>query len=161
MTIDPASIPGAWPVSGDFTIPDWEAIARWAANLDESQLHTAYTDIARHWLAALQSQLGGDYRVMEDGEFCLLTSQSDDDAARSMRLFQGAVERITEECRGVASGDGYGPHIMLKFDESDDYYDYIGQYYPDEAREFAEAASAEHLRQRRAALRADGALARQ
>lgn len=138
MTFDPATIPDAWPISGDFTLPDWDAIGEWVdKEFQESQFDAAYSILCRYWMEQLRAQLGGEYHVVESKNFYLLTAQSAALAQAALRTLEYTRTEILREWKGVASDAGYGPHMAIMFDEVDDYYDYIGQYYPNVESQFA------------------------
>ncbi|HAV60933.1 MAG TPA: hypothetical protein DCY13_01025 [Verrucomicrobiales bacterium] len=114
-----------------FTHPDWEAIAAAIENQPADEWPVAWKRVSRMWVDGLRDDFGGGYRVHESANFLILTTVPDPVAAAACRFCESALQTIMTGLKGAASDAGYGHHVVLCFDEMDDYYSYIAQFYPD------------------------------
>ena len=112
--------------------PKWDVISAWVdANIDPSSLDESWTQIARDWLTRLSESLPRGYALHESPEFLLLAA---DEAIgqRVLNSSQRARRIILESLDGVASDQGFGKHVVLLFADTENYYDYVTDFYPDE-----------------------------
>lgn len=90
--------------------------------------HELWTSIARHWLNHLSVALSSSFTVIESEHFLVLSSQT----KRTNDLFLGFCERIRQRILrildGVASDELFGKHVILMFDDQDEYYRYIDYF---------------------------------
>lgn len=129
-------IPDAVVIRESLPRPDWDVIASWVESHGEpDSLDETWTQIARDWLARLGQSLPLDYTVLESPEFLLLAADQSL-GTRILNSSERARRIILKTLDGVASDQGYGKHVVLLFADTDSYYDYVTDFYPDEG-EFA------------------------
>jgi len=115
-----------------FSRPNWQLIGNHVERTVESEdLHKAWTQVACQWAARLKDDLGGDYQVTESTECILLSTADDKSRGRLLGLAERAAGIIPERLGDAAYRGGYGKHLLLLFEEEDDYYQYISYFYPD------------------------------
>ena len=134
---DPLSqIPDAIDVREGLPRPKWDAISAWAdTNIAPASLDESWTQIARDWLTHLANSLPHDYTLHESPEFLLLAA----DGSLGQKVISSSERArrvILKTLSGVASDQGFGKHVILLFADTDSYYDYVTDFYPDEG-EFA------------------------
>lgn len=81
-----------------------------------------------HWLQGLQKDLGGDYQICYSGDFALLSGMGSDDARGLLSFAQKALMEIRARLGNLAWAGTPGRHVVLLFQEEDDYYDYVGGF---------------------------------
>ncbi|TWU36508.1 hypothetical protein Q31b_47890 [Novipirellula aureliae] len=131
------SIPNALENGERFPQPNWSAIAEWVdTHVRNCSLNQVWTELAREWLEMLRVSLGDDYTIAESAEFLLVAK---DDVRLSNRILESCEHTrltILKALPVVARDDGFGKHVVLAFADTNSYYDYISDFYPDEG-EFA------------------------
>lgn len=127
-----SQIPDAIVVREGLPRPNWEVIYGWAeTNIDPELLDESWTQIARDWLTRLADSLPRDYAIYESPEFLLLAA--DKSLGQRILSFSERARRvILKTLNGVASDQGFGKHVVLLFADTDSYYDYVADFYPDE-----------------------------
>ena len=131
-----SQIPDAMDVRERLPRPQWDVISAWAdANVDAASLDESWTQIARDWLTRLADSLPCDYVLHESPEFLLLAAD-DSLGQRVLSSSERARRVILQTLDGIASNQGFGKHVILLFADTDSYYDYVTDFYPDEG-EFA------------------------
>ena len=125
-------IPDAIGVGDSLPRPNWNAIATWVkSDVELALLNETWAQIARDWLTRLSKALPNGYALFESSEFLVLAA----DEALGQRVLNScerARRIILKTLDGVAGDQGYGKHVVLLFAESDSYYDYVADFYPDE-----------------------------
>ena len=115
-----------------FCHPDWERIWELAeATLPETEWGELWDVLPRRWVDRLRQALGGGYRVIESENFLILSGAPDRIVAEAGRFYEKARVGILEAFPGVARDEGFGKHVVLMFEELDDYYAYICYFYPE------------------------------
>ena len=131
------SIPNSLEIRGGIPRPDWCAISEWTqANVRESDFQDAWTCLALDWLENLIRALPGDYTLSESSEFMLVAEGDERLTSRILRWCERSRRIILDTLAGACRDDGFGKHVVLAFAETEHYYDYISDFYPDEG-EFA------------------------
>ncbi|WP_206208828.1 hypothetical protein, partial [Vogesella mureinivorans] len=74
--------------------------------------------------------------VRASADFLLLSSLPDRPAQIFLQFCQDVHRWILRNLGEIASDAGHGRHVVMVFEDEDDYYRYISHYYPDEG-EFA------------------------
>lgn len=113
--------------------PNWNDVALEIGNeLGPEDLDIEWTKTCDRWLNSVVSHYGSGYRVEKSSNFAIMSNQS----ARYIQVFSSFLEktlsRILAALDGVASDNGYGKHVAIIFQDIDQYYDYVGMFYPDE-----------------------------
>ena len=137
VQISLTSIPNALETRIDLPRPDWAAICDWVtANVADDGLNDAWTKLATQWVDQLIEALPTGYSRRESPEFVLLSNSDATTANRILRWCEDSRQVILETLSDVARDAGYGKHVVFAFHDTDTYYDYIADIYPD-AGEFA------------------------
>lgn len=112
--------------------PDWEKIAaNIGSDLSEDQTHAAWKEACLSWLGSIKSQYSGHYSILETEHFYLLSCEK----KRYVDIFSAYLERtlkrIYNRLDGIVFGQGIGKFVVIIFADQDQYYDYIGRFYPE------------------------------
>lgn len=114
-------------------IPDWQRVQQEVAqDIDDADAHVFWTSAAHAWLQALNAALGEHYGIHESQDFLLLSNLQERPAQVFLATCQRMLARINRSLGALAVEGGHGKYVVMVFDDPDDYYTYIGHYYPDE-----------------------------
>lgn len=119
-----------------FLHPDWARVWDWVDSLPESARAEAWLACERTWLSLLRDALGADYRLHESGHGFLLSAQPPRTAQVTLQYLDSTLRRVRGLLEDLAASADMGKEILVVFANEDDYYRYVGYYYPDEG-EFA------------------------
>lgn len=113
--------------------PDWNEIAlRIGDDLSHDELDSEWSKECKKWLESIVKEFGEGYRIEESPSFSIMSNESD----RYVHVFSGFLERtlkrILKALDGIASDEGFGKHVALIFQDIDQYYDYVGMFFPDD-----------------------------
>jgi hypothetical protein len=132
-----AAVPMVWRDEATLPIPDWHAMRADAPRAEGPvAMEAHYTAAAHAWLHALAESLDGEFSVARSQNFLLLSALGARTAKLTIDHCERTRRRILAALPDVARSTGYGPHVVLVFADQDQYYDYVGNYYPDDG-EFA------------------------
>jgi hypothetical protein len=121
-----------WFTGTRLPIPDWQRIGdNGPAGLEGEAAHAYWTSAALTWLEAVNDALGEHYRVLQSSDFLLLSSLEDRPAQVFLATCQRMLARITRSLGPLANDSGWGKHVVMVFEEPDDYYTYVAHYYPE------------------------------
>jgi hypothetical protein len=125
-------LPGAYNFNEGFSRPDWEVIQKAIdAVQNEESRHRAWDDVILQWAKKLASELGGNYQVTTS-ERCVFVSDLELAARNRLRNFTTTdIDKIRETLPGLAWKNFDCLHLILLFEEEDDYYQYLSDFYPD------------------------------
>ena len=115
--------------------PDWDEIAQNIGNdLNHEELHIERNKECNKWLESIAKEYGSAYKIEESSSFLILSNQSE----RYIRVFSNflerALRRILSNLEGIASDEGFGKHVALIFQDFDQYYEYIGMFFPEDGK---------------------------
>lgn len=119
-----------------FPMPDWSAAQAWVDSIAAAEQGPAWTALERAWLQHLQVALGPSFRLSEGPQAFLLSSLEPALATATLGFMDRSLRRVLHLLEGIAAASDWGKDILVVFDDSDDYYRYVGQFYP-EGGEFA------------------------
>ncbi|MFY2763871.1 hypothetical protein [Arenimonas sp. MALMAid1274] len=119
-----------------FHHPRWERVEAWLEGLPESARNDAWLACERTWLELFRESLGGNYRLHESATCFLLSAQSPRTAAATLGFLDTTLRRVQHLLEELAASSDAGKEILVVFADEEDYYRYVGYYYPDEG-EFA------------------------
>ena len=113
--------------------PDWNEIAlRIGDDLSHDDLNSEWSKECKNWLESIASEFGNDYRIEESPNFSIMSNESDRYISVFSRFLERTLKRILNTLDGIASDEGFGKHVALIFQDIDQYYEYIGMFFPDE-----------------------------
>jgi len=119
-----------------FPHPDWERVWEWLDSLPETLRADAWLACERCWLLLLRDALGEGYRLHESEQGFLLSAQPPRAAEVTLKYLDTTLRRVQHLLEELAQCADFGKEILVVFASQDDYYRYVGYYYPDEG-EFA------------------------
>ena len=119
-----------------FLRPDWTAVFDWIDTLPEDRRAAAWLDCERAWLQQVRLALGPNYRLNESERAFLVSAQPANEAAATLRFLATTEARICRMLEEIADTNAFGKEILMIFEDQDDYYRYVGYFYPEEG-EFA------------------------
>jgi len=121
-----------WYDGTEMPIPNWERIgAGEVAGLQGAAAHAYWTSAALEWLESLQETLGSHYHLYQSPDFLLLSNMERSPARVFLETCQRALAHISRSLGSLANTDARGKHVVVVFDDPDDYYAYISHYYPE------------------------------
>jgi hypothetical protein len=130
--IDLNRIDGAFEWAEGYSRPDWKVIreAIKATVLLKSQPR-AWAEAAFQWAQQLRLDLGGQYEVRRSQEF-VLVSTIDLKRAQDLLLFaERTLAQIYAWLKMAAWRTADGKHVILLFEDQEDYYQYVSYFLPD------------------------------
>jgi len=120
-----------WREDTTYPIVDWKAAREQFESQAESTAPEDYWSNAAHaWLEALVAHLGDQYTVQESEHFSVLSGLADKQSKLAAEFCERSRRRILRDLEGIAAPWGNGPHVVMIFNTEDEYYEYIGNYYP-------------------------------
>jgi hypothetical protein len=120
-----------WHDDTTFPIVDWkEAQASFESLEDSTPPGDYWSDVAHAWLEALKAHLGGRYTIQQSEYFAVLSGLQGKQLKLAVDFCERSRRRILRDLAGIATPWGHGPHVVLVFNTEDEYYDYVGNYYP-------------------------------
>lgn len=121
-----------WQDGTTMPIPDWRAIGRALPDgAGDDDRHAFWKDAVREWLHALGGRLGPGHAIEASERFLMLSGLQSRTAGVTLGACERMRHRILRLLPGIARGSGYGPHVVIVFDDDDAYYDYIDNYFAD------------------------------
>ena len=121
----------AWFADTRLPIVDWERLDAQAGDLAGEAAHAFWDSAAQAWLEALRDALGTHYGITASQDFLLLSTLEARPAQAFLAACQRMRARIVRNLGSLADQGGWGRHVVMVFDDPDDYYDYVCHYYPD------------------------------
>lgn len=131
--IDLGQIEGAFSFEEGFSRPDWRVIARAIEQCvtGPDDMNAGCTEAATQWVNQLRSDLGGDYQVARSRRFILLSALGEEAFGKVLTFAERTLDQIRERLRDAAWNPGRGKHVILLFEEEDDYYQYVSYFHQD------------------------------
>ncbi|MEL6449410.1 MAG: hypothetical protein AAFQ62_15860 [Pseudomonadota bacterium] len=120
------------PVLDGFPRPAWELIIKEIEASPESTWQARWTQWARQWINATIGVLPPGYRLIESEHFFVMSAQEERFTRLLLQFLSRARYGILSTLEGIALDDGFGPHVLLMFDDQESYYRYIAHFYPEE-----------------------------
>lgn len=112
--------------------PDWESISRsLCEKFPESTREAAFRDAAIQWLQYLRESFGASFVVAASQNFLLLSDVAKDKRQSTLEFCEKALAKIEERLGDARWKTKLGPHVVMLFSNSDQYYSYIAGFYPD------------------------------
>ena len=112
--------------------PDWKAIRAWMqTNVSPDQLSNAWQAMTREWLDRLRERLGDSYAVAESPHFHLLSGLDEKQQRSLLSFLEDARAQILRRLGDISLPNRHGKHVILRFNEEEDYYRYVSYFDPE------------------------------
>jgi hypothetical protein len=120
-----------------FPILDWKQLADWGAQAATPEHEAAAIEMGREaWLLHLRDSFGDHAHLLATDTVWVLSSYSPKVASAAARFVATTRSRIASVLDGVAQFPAHNRSILVVFDDHEQYYRYVTNYYPEEG-EFA------------------------
>lgn len=120
-------------VGHGFPVPRWGDIAaQLPEELEPDALNVFWGDAAAAWLERMRAALGAGFEVRASDNFLLLAHGDRRHTDLLLKHAERSLRRILATLKGVAADFGYGKHVVILFDDKDQYYHYVSNYYLEE-----------------------------
>ena len=127
--INLCAVEGAFIDGDGFSRPDWTRLTQEIERtVSPEEQGDAWNEVVFQWVERLQGELGGDYRIRYSPDFILLSNLHRDEARGLLGFAEKAMIEIRSRLGGLAWADTPARHVVLLFQEEDDYYDYVGGF---------------------------------
>ena len=128
--LDLGKIDSAFEWLEGYSRPNWKVIGeaiKQTVTLENAA--GAWAEAAVQWVQQLRSDLGGEYAVRWSQEFVLLSTQDSQKADDLLLFAERTLTQIYAWLKGAGWEWGYGKHVILLFDDEEDYYQYVSYFY--------------------------------
>lgn len=130
--LDLSQIQGAFVWAEGYSRPNWKLICETIEQrVAGENLAGAWTDAVVQWVDQLRLDLGGQYAVRSSPEFVLLSAQETRIADDLLGFAEATLEQIYSWLREAAWRWAHGKHVILLFEDQEDYYQYVAYFYRD------------------------------
>lgn len=120
-------------VGHGFPLPRWGGIAgQLPEGLEPDALNAFWGAAAAAWLERMCDALGAGFEVRASDNFFLLAHAERRYGDLLLKHAERSLRRILATLQGVAADFGCGRHVMMVFDDKDQYYNYVSNYYSEE-----------------------------
>lgn len=119
--------------------PRWREVHAWLDALPEAVRDDAWLACQRAWVSMLRHALGERYRAYESPLALLLTTHDARGASVTLQFLGATHRRVQRLLEELAQRERSGHEILLHFGGDEDYYRYVGHFYP-ESGKFAMSA---------------------
>jgi hypothetical protein len=90
----------------------------------------ALNEVGLSWLLSLQNPFGSPYLVLQSPNFWLLTARTQTGGFSLLRTSEAAVQELINWLGPIPQKRGYGKHVILDFETTDHYYQYVSYFSP-------------------------------
>ena len=119
-------------VKDGFCYPDWEAIANLVTTREpEDRWQACFEFAARCWVEKLRENLGARYHVVETNHFLVLSALPTKGGSEIGGFCERVRETLLTRLEGVAVDWGYGLHVLVLFDDGNEYFRYVCHFCPE------------------------------
>ncbi|MBB5019947.1 hypothetical protein HNQ59_003255 [Chitinivorax tropicus] len=118
-----------------YPFADWQAITKWLGTIKgERAQELTWMTCQQGWLLHLKQALGPQFHLQESGKAMLLSSLAPNVAKATLDYIEQTRRRLFGLLESIARPDSPGKVLMVVFDDADQYYRYVCQYYPDKGK---------------------------
>jgi hypothetical protein len=130
LGIDLRAVEGALIVEHAYPRPQWDVIRKWVKeNVATEDFPIAWNEVGLSWLLNLKNHLGTPYSILQSPNFWLLTARSQAAGFNLLRTSEATVQELTNWLGPIAQKRGHGKHVILDFESTDHYYQYLSYFY--------------------------------
>jgi hypothetical protein len=111
---------------------DWKRVWDYInQNVARSAWNDAWREAVLQWLEKFRTTFKPNYFLSESDNFFLVSRQAKDAREEILAFVEKARQQIQSELRGIKLKETFGKHVILLFEQIDDYYRYISYFYPE------------------------------
>lgn len=130
--IDFNQLEGAFEWVEGYSRPNWKLIRNTIKEtVENDNLGSAWAEAVLQWTQQLCLDLGGQYIVRSSPQFVLVSAQGTQRVDGLLQFAESTLERIYAWLKDAAWQWVHGPHVILLFDDEEDYYQYVAYFYRD------------------------------
>jgi hypothetical protein len=119
-------------VTEGYPYPDWKKVWDYInQHIPRSARNDAWREAVLQWLEKFRSALEPRYFLNESDNFFLVSHQAHDEREKILAFVEKVRQQIQNELRGIKLKETFGKHVILLFEQMDDYYRYISYFYPE------------------------------
>lgn len=130
VMVDLSTVPEVFVLKEGFSRPNWKAIAAAIeGSCEPEDREAAWREAVLQWVDQMTDELGGPYRAQKSRDFVLLSPLPEEGRRRILDFSQRALDVIRHHLREVAWGKHSFLHVIIMFQEEDDYFQYISGFH--------------------------------
>jgi hypothetical protein len=130
--LDLSQIEAAFAWVEGYSRPNWKLIREMIEQrVATENIADAWAEAVVQWADQLRTDLGGQYAVRSSPEFVLLSAQDTRVADDLLRFAELTLKQIYGWLKEAAWQWTHGKHVILLFEDQEDYYQYVAYFYPD------------------------------
>jgi hypothetical protein len=119
-------------VTEGYPYPDWKKVWEYVnQHVSRSAWNDAWREAVLQWLEIFRTVFKPNYFLSESDNFFLVSHLMKDEREDILAFVEKARQKIQTELRGVNLKETFGKHVILLFEQIDDYYRYISYFYPE------------------------------
>ncbi|MFT5906638.1 MAG: hypothetical protein ACI9E1_002250 [Cryomorphaceae bacterium] len=108
-----------------FIYPDWQKLSESIdKNYPEEHLDLIYNGLAKEWLTNLKRCLDCDFAIYESTNFFMLCNEEEHNRKNLIDACERSLKTILEQFAGALSDSGYGKHVLIVFNDVEQYERY-------------------------------------
>ena len=118
--------------SEGYPYPDWKKLGKFVREkFPQDKWQEAWRDVVIQWLERLRSALGTNFLPAESKHFFLLCKRKPNERESILKFVEAIKNSIQRILHGLTLKEAYGKHVIIIFEEPDDYYRYISYFFSD------------------------------
>src|SRR3954467_11535895 len=119
------------PILQEKALWDWLGKA-----VPETDRRAAWEKCERGWLLHFRDALGPAFRLDEADTAAVVSSLPPNISKATLEFMQRTLRRVLTILEGIGQAQPWGKDLLIVFDDTDRYYQYVSYYYPEKG-EFA------------------------
>ncbi|MBT9585291.1 hypothetical protein IV102_18245 [bacterium] len=125
-------VPFRWQSQGGFSHPQWSSIHPWVfCSYPPAQQPGVYRALTTAWLERVCHEGGAGFGLADSRHFRLLSPFSPTKSKMFLQFFEEARRRIDGLLGDLAFRDALGPHVVMIFRNSQQYWKYASHFFGD------------------------------
>ena len=130
--VDPSTFEDAWSFDNDLPYAKWKIIGDYIrSKFAETEWSGAWREAVSRWLQKLTASLGTGYSINESPNFFIMSRRDERGRNQLLRLAEQLLGQMRTTLKGIELRKTHGKHVILLFDDQDQYYRYVSHFYPD------------------------------
>jgi hypothetical protein len=130
--VDLRTFEDALSFDNDLPYPKWKIIGDYIrSKFAETEWSGAWREAVSQWLQKLTESLGTGYAINESPNFFMMSRRDEKGRNQLLRLAEQLLSQMRTTLKGIELRKTYGKHVILLFDDQDQYYRYVSHFHPD------------------------------